>query len=54
MLSKTQYKLLIEEYMMKYDISNNQARYLINKHKMDRYVEALKNDIIENFNLSLI
>ncbi len=54
MLSKTQYKLLIEEYMMKYDISNNQARDLINKHKMDRYVEAWKNVIIENFNLSLV
>ena len=54
MLNKTQYKLLIEDYMITYDISDKQARYLINKHKMDRYVEALKNDIIENFNLSLV
>ena len=53
MLNKTQYKLLIEDYMMRYDISSNEARYLINKHKMDHYVDALKNDIIENFNLSL-
>ena len=54
MLNKTQYKLLIEDYMITYDISDKQARYLINKHKMYRYVESLKNDIIENFNLSLI
>jgi hypothetical protein len=52
MLSKTQYILLIEEYMIKYDISVDEARKLIMKHKMDRYMKALQDDIIENFNIS--
>jgi hypothetical protein len=52
MLTKTQYILLIEEYMIKYDISVDEARKLIMKHKMDRYVKALQEHIIENHNLS--
>ena len=52
MLSKTQYILLIEEYMIKYDISVDEARKLIMKHKMDRYMKALQDHIIENFNIS--
>ena len=52
MLSKTQYILLIEEYMIKYDISSSEARHLIMKHKMDAYIRALQEDIIENFNIS--
>jgi hypothetical protein len=48
----TQYISLVQEYMTKYDISFNEARYLIMKQKMDRYVKALQDDIIENYNLS--
>ena len=31
----TQYISLVQEYMTKYDISFNEARYLIMKQKMD-------------------
>ena len=48
----TQYISLVQEYMTKYDIPFNEARYLIMKQKMDRYVKALQDDIIENYNLS--
>ena len=48
----TQYISLVHEYMIEYDISFNEARKLIMKHKMDRYVKALQDDIIENFNIS--
>jgi hypothetical protein len=52
MLTKTQYRLLVEDYMEKYNISQNEAEFLINKHKMEYYINALKNDIIENYNIS--
>ena len=52
MLTKTQYILSIEEYMIKYDISFDEARKLIMKHKMDRYVKALQDYVIETFNIS--
>jgi len=52
MLTKTQYRLLVEDYMNRYDISEDEARHLINKHKMEAYINALKTDIIENYNIS--
>ena len=52
MITKTQYRLLVEDYMEKYNISENEARHLINKHKMEAYINALKNEIIENYNIS--
>ena len=52
MITKTQYKLLVEDYMEKYNISQNEAEFLINKHKMEYYINALKNDIVENYNIS--
>ena len=52
MLTKTQYRLLVENYMEKNNISQNEAEFLINKHKMKAYINALKNDIVENYNIS--
>jgi len=52
MITKTQYRLLVEDYMKKYNISEYEAEFLINKHKMEYYINALKKDIIENYNIS--
>ena len=52
MITKTQYRLLVDNYMEKYNISQNEAEFLINKHKMEYYTIVLKNDIIENYNIS--
>ena len=49
---KTQYKLLIEDYMLKYDVSYTTAKqHLSVLHKLD---ESTKEDIIENFNISML
>ena len=32
MITKTQYRLLVEDYMDEYDISDDEAKFLINKH----------------------
>ena len=47
-----QYVLKINEYMIKYNVSYNKARYLIMKENMDEYIKALQEHIIENHNLS--
>ena len=52
MITKTQYRLLVDNYMEKYNISQIEAEFLINKHKMEYYLNALRNDIIENYNIS--
>ena len=52
MLTKTQYRLLVDNYMEKYNISQIEEEILINKHKMEYYINALRNDIIENYNIS--
>ena len=52
MITKTQYRLLVDNYMEKYNITQNEAEFLINKHKMEYYINALRNDIIENYNIS--
>jgi len=52
MITKTQYRLLVEDYMNRYDITEKEAEFLINKHKMEYYINALKTDIIENYNIS--
>ena len=52
MLTKTQYRLLVDNYMEKYNISQIEAEFLINKHKMEYYINALRNDIIKNYNIS--
>ena len=52
MITKTQYRLLVDNYMEKYNILQNEAEFLINKHKMEYYINALRNDIIENYNIS--
>jgi len=54
MITKTQYRLLVDNYMEKYNISQNEAEFLINKHKMEYYINALRNDIIENYNISSV
>jgi len=41
MITKTQYRLLVDNYMEKYNISQNEAEFLINKHKMEYYINAL-------------
>ena len=52
MFNKTQYKLLIEDYMLKYDVSYTTAKQqLFILYKLD---EATKEDIIENFNISML
>ena len=49
---KTQYKLLIEEYILKYDVSYTTAKHkLAYLYKIDA---SIKEDIIENFNISTI
>ena len=52
MITKTQYRLLVDNYMEKYNISQNEAEFLINKHKMEYYINSLKSDIVENYNIS--
>jgi len=47
-----QYVLKINEYMTKYNVSYNKAKYLIMKENMDEYIKALQEHIIENHNLS--
>ena len=47
-----QYVLKINKYMTKYNVSFNEARYLIMKENMDEYIKALKEEIIENHNIS--
>ena len=47
-----QYVLKINEYMIKYNVSYNKARYLIRKENMDEYIKALQEEIIENHNIS--
>ena len=37
-----QYVLKINEYMIKYNVSYNKARYLIMKENMDEYIKALQ------------
>ena len=52
MFNKTQYKLLIEDYMLKYDVSYTTAtQRLTILHKYDAFT---KNDIINNFNISML
>ena len=52
MFNKTQYKLLIEEYILKYDVSYTTAKHgLAYLYKID---VSTKEDIIENFNISTI
>ena len=38
--------------MTKYNVSFNKARYLIMKENMDENIKALKEEIIENHNIS--
>ncbi len=52
MFNKTQYKLLIEEYMLKYDVSYTTATQNLScLYKIDA---STKEDIIEHFNISTI
>ena len=53
MFNKTQYKLLIDEYMDKYNITYtnaNFAKQLICEHQMD----AIRYDIINYYNISTL
>ena len=47
-----QYILKVNEYMVKNNVSFNEARYLIMTENMDEYIKALKEEIIENHNIS--
>jgi hypothetical protein len=47
-----QYILKVNEYMVKNNVSFNEARYLIMRENMDEYIKALKEEIIENHNIS--
>ena len=47
-----QYVLKINEYMTKYNVSYNKARFLIMKENMDEYIKALQEEIIEHHNIS--
>jgi hypothetical protein len=52
MFNKTQYKLLIEEYMNKYDVTYTTA---ITKLSVLYKIDAeTKEDIINNFNISML
>ena len=52
MFNKTQYKLLIEDYMSKYDVSYTTAKqHLSVFHKLE---VSTKEDIINNFNISML
>ncbi len=61
MFKKTQYKLVIEEYMDKYDISYTRAKQLICQHQIQSYMKekqvwyeiaCVADDIINNYNIS--
>ena len=61
MYNKTPYKLLIEEYMDKYDISYTTAKQLICQHTIKKYMQemnvsyeiaAIQSDIINYYNIS--
>ena len=56
MFNKTQYKLLIEEYMDKYDVTYTTAKQLICKDLKEKQVShemaCIADDIINNYNLS--
>ncbi len=61
MFDKTQYKLLIEEYMDKYGITYTSATHLICLHKIKQYMKEkqvsyemayIADDIINNYNKS--
>ncbi len=42
MITQIQYRLLVEDYMEKYNISEDEAQFSINKHKIEHYINALK------------
>ena len=61
MFNKTQYKLLIEEYMDKYDVTYTTAKQLICIHRIKQYMRekqvsyemaCIADDIINNYNIS--
>ena len=61
MFNKTQYKLLIEEYMDKYDVTYTTAKQLICIHQIKQYMRekqvsyemaCISDDIINNYNIS--
>ena len=60
MFNKTQYKLLIEEYMDKYDVTYTTAKQLIcqdlkrcmKEKQVSHEMACIANDIINNYNLS--
>ena len=63
MFNKTEYKLLIEEYMDKYDITYTSAKQLICNHqikqimmekKVSYEMACIADDIINNYNLSIL
>ncbi len=62
MFNKTQYKLLIEQYIDKYDVTYTTAKQLIFQHKLKKYMQVLnisyrmailEHDIINNYNVSI-
>ena len=60
MFNKTQYKLLIEEYMDKYDVTYTTAKQLIcqdlkrcmKEKQVSHEMARIADDIINNYNLS--
>ncbi len=52
MFNKTQYKLLIEDYMLKYDVPYITAKQKLSVlYQLDAYTT---DDIINNFNISMM
>jgi len=47
-----QYILKVNEYMVKNNVSFNEARYLIMRENMNEYIKALQDEIIEKHNIS--
>ena len=47
-----QYILKVNEYMVKNNVSFNEAKYLIMKENMNEYIKALQDEIIEKHNIS--
>jgi hypothetical protein len=47
-----QYILKVNEYMVKNNVSFNEARYLIMKENMNEYIKALQDEIVEKHNIS--
>ena len=47
-----QYILKVNDYMVKSNVSFNEARYLIMKENMNEYIKALQDEIIEKHNIS--